>query len=189
MTAVPVKMHAPLRPFFAILLPLCLLGSQAVAADDPPSPIRKIIEQFDRGLEAQISRAAEKVRPVLQSEIKRKTQKGDLDGALAIKNVSTHFEQRVSELSAVTSPAVSPVGKWHRPDGRVYVIEQGGKGIIVRGNEGAEPLKWEAVGAKFRISFPTLANTTNYIWPEKDNSWSFSWENPDTKIGSLKRVD
>lgn len=178
---------------FLSLAPLLLLsGAQksiAATPENSPKSIRQILQQFDSDIAAQVSKAADKVRPVLLSEIKRMTQRGDLDGALAIKQALAQFEERAKDLSAATAPAVSPVGKWHRPDGRVYVIEQGGKGIIVRGNEGVEPLTWEAVGSKFRIGFPTLPNTTNYIWPEKDNTWSFSWEDPNIKNGTLRRVE
>jgi hypothetical protein len=174
--------------FMAVLSAHCLQWS-AKAAEDFPKPVKQILDQFDQALAVPVSKAADRVRPILENEIRRRTQKGDLDGALAMKQASMDFEERVKVLSAPTAPAVSPVGKWHRPDGRVYVIEPGGKGIIVRGNEGAEPITWEAVGAKFRINFPTLTNVTNYIWPEDDGSWSFSWEDPNTKIGSLRRVD
>ena len=174
--------------FLAVLSANCLHLS-AKAAEDFPKSVKQVVDQFDQALAVQVSRAADKVRPILENEIRRRTQKGDLDGALAMKQVSMNFEERVKVLSAPTAPAVSPVGKWRRPDGRVYVIEPEGKGIIVRGNEGAEPITWEAVGAKFRINFPTLPNVTNYIWPENDNSWSFSWEDPNAKIGSLRRVD
>ena len=173
----------------AIASAVVLLGSQPCVAQQYPKQINQIIERFDEEVSDQVTKAAVKVRAVLENEIKRKTQRGDLDGAMATKGALTQFEQKVSEFTAPTTLAQSPVGKWHRPDGRVYVIEAQGKGIIVRGNEGAEPIEWEPVGAKFRINFPTLPNVTNYIWPEKDNTWSYSWEDPTKKIGTLNRVN
>ncbi len=165
-----------------------LLGAQPSIAQQYPKQIQQIVERFDKEVSDQVSKAAVKVRSALETEIKRKTQRGDLDAAMAIKGALTQFEQMAADYSAPTTPALSPIGKWHRPDGRVYVVEPQGKGIIVRGNEGAEPIEWMPVGAKFRITFPTLPNTTNYIWPEKDNTWSYSWEDPTKKIGTLDRV-
>lgn len=165
------------------------LGAQPCVAQQYPKQIEQIVERFDKEVSGQLSKAAVKVRDVLENEIKRKTQRGDLDGAMATKDALTQFERKVSDFIAPTTPAQSPVGKWRRPDGRVYVIEAQGKGIIVRGNEGAEPVEWTPVGAKFRITFPTLPNVTNYIWPEKDNTWSYSWEDPAKKIGTLDRVN
>jgi len=184
----PAKEGRLFAPLLAVGL-LFFAPATTAVGDDLPKPVQQVLAQFDKEVAEQLERAAARVRLVTEGEIKRKTQAGDLDGALALKQVLTHFEQRLKDLSGATTPAASPVGKWHRPDGRVYIIEEGGKGIIVRGNEGTEPLEWRAVGAKFRITFPTLPNTVNHIWPENDGSWSYAWENPDQAAGSLSRLD
>jgi hypothetical protein len=171
------------------VLPLvCALLPMPAGAADLPKPAETAMAQFDKEIAGQINRASAKVQVVFESEIKRQTQAGNLDGALATKQALSYFERRTAELSAPASTSASPVGQWSRPDGRVYLIEQGGRGFIVRGTEGTEAIEWEPAGSKFRITIPAIPNLTNYIWPEKDNTWSYSYEDPDKTIGKITRI-
>jgi hypothetical protein len=165
-------------------VPLCAEDSQL------PRAISDALTRFDREVDDAAKRFGGKAVAVLESEIKRRTQAGDLEAALATKSALLSLETKLEKLRAGVSLPPSPVGKWERQDGRVLIVEQNGKGTILRGNEGPAPLEWKLADGRYALTFPTLTNMpgiVTYIWPEKDGTWAYAFTDG-AKVGNMKKL-
>lgn len=155
-----------------------------------PRAVTDALASFDKTVAQAANQSANRARVALEQEIKRRTQAGDLDTALAAKDALQSIEARLDKFRNGVSLPISPVGKWQRQDGRVLVIEHGGKGMIFRGNESPEPLQWRPDGERYALTFPTLTNMpgiVTYVWPDGDGSWSYAFTDG-VKVGTMKKM-
>ena len=177
-----------------LLLLVCLFLSPLEAAEpvneEPPKAVKDALATFDRTNEDAAKRAAARARAALELEIKRRTQAGDLDTALAAKNALQSINARMDKFVSLSSQQGSPVGKWQTQDGMVLVIETGGKGLVSRGSERPAPLEWKLDAGRYVMTFPTLDRASiavASIWSEKDGSWSYASTDGRTS-GSLQKL-
>jgi len=174
--------------FACFLLPT--VEATEPASDTLPKAVKDALAAFDKTTEDAAKRAAVKATAALESEIKRRTQAGDLDTALAAKNALQSINARMDKFVSGSSQLISPVGKWQTQDGRVLIIEVGGKGLVSRGSERPEPLEWKLDAGRYVMTFPTLDKASisvASIWSEKDGSWSYA-STDGKRLGSLRKL-
>lgn len=178
----------------AIVILVALVATFAHAAETGaqslPRTVTEAFAGFDRAVGEAAKRAGSTARAALDSEIKRHTRAGDLETALAAKNALQSIEARLDKMTSTSSQPASPIGKWQTQDGHVLVIDAGGTGTVIRGNESPEPLVWKMEGGRYALRFPTLTNVDSVvtcIWPDQDGSWAYASANG-AKAGSMKKL-
>lgn len=177
-----------------LLLLACSLIQVSKASEsgdwEPPKAVVDALVTFNKTVGHAAKRAAAKATAALEAEVKRRTQAGDLETALAGSNALQSIEAKLDKFRTGSALPSNPVGRWYREDGRVLVIEGGGKGTIFRGKESPEPLQWRSDGDRYALTFPTLTNMpgiVTYIWPDNDGAWSYAFTDG-KRVGGMKKM-
>lgn len=171
---------------------LLLLISFAFAEDETKVPVTPEVQKILDARQKEIDAAAvvyaqatiksnEKASKALEAVVKAKTQKGDLEGALAAKNILDQWKKENQEASnqillgqeEPTDPAVFIVGKWVAGDIPLTINK-----------DKTWSTQWANLGGTWRVVKGQVELTANkgnnqviLIEPKVGAKWIFNWGN------------